>query len=366
MNTILDTFDMAESLPNGGLHIKHDPETGLKAIIAIHSTALGPALGGCRFIEYNTIEDAITDAIRLARGMSYKAAITGVPTGGGKAVIIKPSSIKDKEAFFAQFGQFVEQLGGKYITAMDSGTSLAEMDIIAKHTKHVASLTAENTLSHGDPSPYTAYGVLRGIQAAVEYKLNKNSLQDIRVAIQGVGNVGIDLAARLHKHGAKLIVADVNEQALKHCAQEFNAQVVSTNEIHSVDCEVFAPCALGASINDNTIDQIKAPVIAGSANNQLAMKEHGSRLHNKGILYAPDYVINAGGLVFAHALYANLGEHQALDQIENIYHSLLDIFEQSVQNNIPTSEISDQIARKKIREAQNKVNQGVYACAVSQ
>jgi leucine dehydrogenase len=366
MNTLLNPFDFAENLPNGGLHFQHDLETGLQAIVAIHSTALGPALGGCRFMEYQSVEDAIHDAIKLARGMSYKAAISGVPTGGGKAVIIKPKVIKNKEAYFAKFGQFVEQLGGKYITAMDSGTSLEEMDIIAKHTKYVASLTAENTISNGDPSPFTAYGILRGIQAAVEYKLHKNSLQDLKIAIQGLGHVGLDLASRLYQHGVKLYVADLNPQVLQHCAQEFNAEIVSTDKIHSIECDVFSPCALGAIINDKTIKEIKAPIIAGCANNQLATKEHGEYLHKHGILYAPDYLINAGGLVFAHALYANLGEHQAFECIENIYHSLLDIFQQSSQNDIPTNEISDQIAQNKIQEAQLRINQGVYACVPSE
>lgn len=362
MSNLTNIFDAAQHLPNGGLHIKYDPNTGLRAIIAIHSTALGPSLGGCRFMKYNSIDDAITDAIRLARGMSYKAAITGVPTGGGKAVIIKPDHIEDMEAFFGKFGQFVEQLGGQYITAMDSGTSLQEMDIIAKHTKHVASLTAENTLSHGDPSPYTAYGVLRGIQAAVLHKLKKHSLQDVSVAIQGVGHVGLDLAARLHKHGAKIFVSDINEKILLHCKDEFNAEIVNPNEIHSVECDVYSPCALGAVINDQTLPEIKAPIIAGCANNQLAKKQHSLDLHERGILYAPDYVINAGGLIFAHALYANLGEHQAFDHVENIYNSLLDIFEQSSQNNMPTDDISDHIAKQKIQAAQNKLDQGVNAC----
>lgn len=359
MNNISNILDAAKSVPNGGLHIKHDPETGLIAIIAIHSTALGPALGGCRFIEYSTIEEAITDALRLARGMSYKAAITGVPTGGGKAVIMKPKNIDDLEKFFGKFGQFVEQLGGKYITAMDSGTSLKEMDIIAKHTKHVASLTAENTLSHGDPSPYTAYGVLRGIQAAMLYKHKRNSLKDVKVAIQGVGHVGIDLAARLSKHGAKLYVADVNQEALQHCKDEFDAEIIDPDKIHAVECDVYSPCAYGAVINDKTINEIKAPIIAGSANNQLAKKEHSKTLHEKGILYAPDYVINAGGLIFAHALYANLGEHQAFERVENIYHSLLDIFEQSLQKDMPTDDISDHLAKQKIQAAQKKLDEGI-------
>ena len=365
MNNSLDIFDAAKKLPHGGLHFHHDPETGLQAIIAIHSTALGPALGGCRFLHYNSVPEAINDAYRLARGMSYKAAIAGVPTGGGKAVIIKPKHIADKKAFFGKFGQFVEQLGGQYITAMDSGTSLEDMDIIAKHTRHVASITAENTISNGDPSPFTAYGILRGIQSAVEFKLKKHSLKGVRVAIQGVGHVGMDLATRLHKHGAQLFVSDINPAALAYCEKELGATVVSNEEIFSVDCEVLSPCALGAIINDHTIHKIKAPIIAGCANNQLATIEHGQLLHDRGILYAPDYVINAGGLVFAHALYANLGEHQAFERIEHIYHSLLDIYEQSLHNNLPTSEISDSIAKSKIQSAQKRLDQGVYACTQS-
>lgn len=365
MSNFTNIFDAAQHVPNGGLHIKYDPQTGLKAIIAIHSTALGPALGGCRFLSYDSTDDAITDAIRLARGMSYKAAITGVPTGGGKAVIIKPDHIEDRDKFFGKFGQFIEQLGGKYITAMDSGTSLDEMDIIAKHTKHVASLTAENTLSHGDPSPYTAYGVLRGIQAAVLHRFQKNSLKDIKVAIQGIGHVGMDLSARLSKHGAKLYVSDLNEKTLLHCKDEFNAEIIDPNEIHAIDCDIFSPCALGATINAQTIPEIKAPIIAGSANNQLAKKHDSQMLHERKILYAPDYVVNAGGLIFAHALYANLGEHQAFEHVENIYHSLLDIFEQSNKNNMPTDDISDHIAKQKIQAAQNKLNQGVNACVLN-
>ena len=366
MNNNIDIFNYSKTLPNGGLHMKYDAETGLQAIIAIHSTALGPALGGCRFKEYESVDDAVTDAIRLARGMSYKAAIAGIPTGGGKAVIIKPKNgVKNKEIFFAKFGQFVDQFGGKYITAMDSGTSLAEMDIIAKHTRHVASLTADNSISNGDPSPYTAYGILKGIQAAVEYKLAKSSLKGLKIAIQGVGHVGLDLATRLHQHGVKLYIADTNNIALAHCEQEFGATIVDTTEVHTIKCDVFAPCAMGAIINDHTINKINAPIIAGCANNQLEKKEHSIQLHNKGILYAPDYVINAGGLIFAHALYANLGERQAFDHIDNIYGSLLDIFKQSKKNNLPTDDISDNIAQQRIENAQNKINEGVYACAHS-
>lgn len=356
----IDIFDTAKYLPNGALHFKHDPETGLKAIIAVHSTALGPALGGCRFKEYESTEDAIIDAMRLARGMSYKAAVTNLPLGGGKAVIIKPKEIKNKKAFFGKFGLFVEQLGGQYITAMDMGTSLEEMDIIAKHTKYVASLTAKNTISNGDPSPYTAYGTLKGIEAAVKHKLNKDSVKDLKIAIQGVGHVGLDLATRLHKQGAKLYVTDINEESLKHCEKEFKATIVDGSEIYKLDCDVFSPCAVGAILNHDTVEQIKAPIIAGSANNQLATKDISSLLHKKNILYTPDYVINAGGVAFAYALYANISEKIVFQQIENIYNSLLDIFEKSSQNNMPTDDISDEIAKQKIRSAQAKLDNGIY------
>ncbi len=365
MNDIASILDFAKELPNGGLHIKNDPETGLQAVIAIHSTALGPALGGCRFIEYNSFEDAINDAINLARGMSYKAAIANVPTGGGKAVIMKPKELKNREAFFSKFGQFVEQLGGKYITAMDSGTSLEEMDIIAGHTQHIASVTAENSMSHGDPSPYTAYGILKGIQAAVSYKLATSSLENIKIAIKGIGHVGLDLVARVHELGAKVYISDINPAILEHCATKFGATIVDNNEIHKVACDVFSPCALGGAINKDTINELNCKIIAGCANNQLARREYGLQLHNQNILYAPDYVINSGGLIFAHALYAKLGEAQAFEHIESIYHSLLEIFSQSEKENIPTSDIADRLAKQKIDAAQQKIDEGVYACAQS-
>ncbi|MBP9721576.1 MAG: amino acid dehydrogenase [Gammaproteobacteria bacterium] len=356
MTNLSSIFDLTRELPNGGLHIKEDPETGLKAIIAVHSTALGPALGGCRFLEYNSVEDAIADAIKLARGMSYKAAITGVPTGGGKAVIMKPKGIKSREAFFGKFGQFVEQLGGQYITAMDSGTSLLEMDIIARHTKHIASVTAENSISHGDPSPYTAFGLLKGIHAAVTYKFKTESLENIKVAVKGVGHVGMDLVARLHNQGAKIFISDINKESLEHCADKYGAIIVDNDTIHQTACDVYSPCALGGAINNNTIDQLNCSIVAGCANNQLARKEYGEQLHKKNILYAPDYVINAGGLIFAYALYANLGEDQAFKQIENIYNSLLEIFDHSKYDNIPTSDIADRIAIQRIEAAQQKLD----------
>ncbi|KTC81491.1 Leu/Phe/Val dehydrogenase [Legionella brunensis] len=339
-----DFLDYALSHGFGDLHFKVDNETGMKAIVAIHSTKLGPALGGCRFIEYPNTVSAINDAMRLARGMSYKAASVNLPLGGGKAVIIKPTKPYDREAYLHAFGRFVNDLGGRYITALDSGTQLSDMDIIAQHTPYVASLSSHN----GDPSPYTAKGVLRGIQAAVEFKLGKDKLAGLHVAIQGLGHVGYLLAEHLHALGARLTVADVNPMAVERAVEKFGATSVSTDIIHKIPCDVFAPCALGAVINDISINQLQTPIVAGAANNQLAHTYHGTMLHEKGILYAADYVINAGGLIFAASKYFNTPEAQVNQQIDGIGTSMLEIFTRSQKENRPASEIADTLAQEKL------------------
>lgn len=336
-----DFMDYALSHGFGDIHFKVDPKTGMKAIIAIHSTKLGPALGGCRFIEYPNTEAAIQDAMRLAIGMSSKAALANLPLGGGKAVIIKPSTPYDREGYLKQFGTFVNSLGGQYITAMDSGTQLEDMDIIAENTTYVASRSA-----HGDPSPSTALGVFRGIEAAVSFKLKRPSVNGLHIAIQGLGHVGYRLAEHLHHAGARLTVADVNPALVKRAVQAFNAEHVSTSEIHTVACDVFAPCALGGVLNDSTISQLQTTIIAGAANNQLAHRFHGQHLHDNGILYAPDYVINAGGLVFAAGRYASTPDTQMQQQINGIGNRLIEIFERSAAENRPTSIISDDIAKE--------------------
>ncbi|ARG97119.1 Leu/Phe/Val dehydrogenase [Legionella micdadei] len=343
--TIQDDFlDYALVHGFGDLHFKVDPETGMKAIIAIHSTKLGPALGGCRFIEYPNTTSAIYDAMRLARGMSYKAASVNLPLGGGKAVVIKPNKPFDREAYLHAFGKFVNELNGRYITALDSGTQLSDMDIIAQHTPYVASLSSHN----GDPSPSTAKGVLRGIQAAVEFKLGKNKLEGLHIAIQGLGHVGYLLAGHLHELGAKLTVADIKATNVERAVKEFGAEVVPTESIHKVPCDVFAPCALGAIINDRTIGQLQTPIIAGAANNQLAHTYHGQLLHEKGILYAADYVINAGGLIYAASKYLHTPEQLVNQQIDGIHTSLLAIFARSMRENLPASEIADTLAQEKL------------------
>ncbi|MDI1352895.1 MAG: amino acid dehydrogenase [bacterium] len=326
----------------GDIHFKVDSETGMKAMIAIHSTKLGPALGGCRFIEYPNTAAALNDALRLARGMSFKAASVNLPLGGGKSVIIKPKGPFDRSAYMHQFGKFVNELNGRYITALDSGTVLSDMDTIAEHTDYVASLSKHN----GDPSPSTATGVLRGIQAAVAFKLGKDSLKGIHVAIQGLGHVGYELAKHLHELGATLTVADISPAAVERAVLEFGAKPVTTDVIHKVACDVFAPCALGAIINDLTISQLQTTIIAGAANNQLAHTYHGKKLHDKGILFAADYVINAGGLIFAASKYLHTPEHQVMDQINGIYTSLTEIFTRSARDNLPASEIADTLAQE--------------------
>lgn len=339
-----DFLDYAMTHGFGDLHFKVDPETGMKAIIAIHSSKLGPALGGCRFIEYSSTAAALKDAMRLARGMSYKNASVNLPLGGGKSVIIKPQGPFDRNAYMHQFGKFIDELNGRYITALDSGTLLSDMDIIAEHTNHVASLTKYN----GDPSPSTAKGVLKGIQAAVAFKLGKDSLKGLHIAIQGLGHVGYALAKHLHELGVRLTVADISAETVAKAVSELGAEAVSTEVIHKVPCDVFAPCALGAIINDFTLPQLQTSIIAGAANNQLAHTFHGKKLHEKGILFAADYVINAGGVIFAASKYLHTPASKVNEQINGIYDSLIEIFERSRKENLPTSDIADTMAQEKL------------------
>lgn len=339
-----DFLDYAISHDFGDLHFKVDPQTGMKAIIAIHSTRLGPALGGCRFIEYPDTLTALKDAMRLARGMSFKAASVNLPLGGGKSVIIKPKGSFDREAYMRQFGRFVNELNGRYITALDSGSVLDDMDIIGEETPYVASLSKY----HGDPAPFTAKGVLRGIQASVAFKLGKDSLKGMHIAIQGLGHVGYLLAQYLHELGAMLTVADISPDAVAKVVKEFGAKTVSTDQIHKVPCDVLSPCALGATLNDRTIPELQTKIIAGAANNQLAHNYHGKILHDKDILFTPDYVINAGGLIFAASKYLHTPEDQTDIQIDHIYNHLTEIFTCSRQQNKPTNEIADSLAQEKL------------------
>lgn len=342
-NITLDNFlTYASENDYGDIHFKIDPKTGLQAIIAIHNTKLGPSLGGCRFLEYPDTGAALYDVMRLARGMSYKSACAGLPLGGGKSVILKPKHIVDKTAFFQSFGDFVQSLGGRYITADDSGTGIAEMDMIAQRTPYVAS----GSQLEGEPSPHTAHGVKFGIEAAVQFKLNRASLNGIHVAIQGAGKVGYFLAEGLVKAGARVTVADINAENCEKARHNLGADVVPIDTIHKIACDVFAPCALGAILNDHTIPEIQAPIVAGAANNQLAHTIHGNKLFERGILYAPDYVINAGGVIHCAYQYDHTMVANRETQIQRIHDTLFTIFERSASSKQPTHLVADHIAEE--------------------
>ena len=343
MITITDLFNDPQRIPFTDLILKEDPSTGLQAIIAIHSTKLGPALGGCRFIEYPDTQSAIIDALRLAKGMSYKSAISGLDFGGGKAVIIKPHHNFDRIALFHAFGKMVAELQGRYITAKDSGSTLDDMDTIAKETRYVASTSVMS-----DPSPYTAHGVLRGMEAALLHEKGHSDLSDLTIAIQGVGYVGYFLAKELHERGAKLIVADIDANATLRCQIEFGAQIVDSKFIHQMPCDIFSPCALGGILNDETIPALNTKIIAGAANNQLESSAHGDALRARGILYAPDYLINAGGLIQATAKYQHASDTLAKEKIHNIYLALLDVFKRADALNLSTHTVADHIAEERL------------------
>ena len=337
----------AEFLGFGEIHTKIDSDTGLKAIIAIHNLKRGPAIGGCRMITYQTIDKAYEDALRLAHMMSFKAAINNLFHGGAKAVLIKPKVIKDRVAYFEKFGDFINELGGRYVTAVDSGTTMADMDIIVKRTPYVTCTTKSGIDS--DPSPLTAVGVRRAIEAAVKFKLGRDSLENIHVVIQGAGHVGYYLSKELNERGARITIADVNLKALQRVIDECKAEVCHPDQIYDIKADVFAPCALGAILNLETINRLNVKIVAGSANNQLAHHHYGALLHERGILYAPDFLINAGGLIHVAVIYDHGDLKKSREQINNIYHTVYDIFERSLQENRPTNEIAEQIARDRLR-----------------
>lgn len=336
----------------GEVHFERDATSGMQAIIAIHDSRLGPALGGCRFIHYDTEEDALVDALRLARGMTYKAAITGLPHGGGKSVIIKPRQQFDRARLFRAFGKFVDDLGGHYITAEDSGTSLEDMEVIRSVTKHVTGVKPEHGGS-GDPSPFTALGVRRGIEACVKFVLGRDDIEGLHVAVQGVGHVGYHLCKELANLGAKLTVADVDPLKAERAQREFGAEVVPLDAIYSVECDVFAPCALGSALNDGTIPQLRCRIVAGAANNQLAEPRHGEDLMQRGILYAPDYAINAGGLINVAQEVVGYDAEAARSRTMKIYDTIYEIADRARAAMQPTSRIADMIAEERLKKAAN-------------
>lgn len=327
-----------------------EPDTGLKAIIAIHNTTIGPALGGCRIWNYSSEAEAVIDVLRLARGMSYKAAIAGLNLGGGKSVIIGDSKKIKSEALFRSFGRFVQGLGGRYITAEDVGTNVRDMEWVRMETEYVTGISRALGGS-GDPSPVTAFGTFIGMQAAVKKQLGKDSLEGLKVAIQGVGHVGYYLTEYLAKAGAKIYVTDIDQESLKKVSDEFKVNVVGLDDIYGLDVDIYAPCALGATINDSTIPQLKVSIIAGAANNQLeAESKHGQELKNRGILYAPDFAINAGGLINVANEIDGYNRERAFKQAEGIYETLTTIFNRATDNDITTHVAATQVAEERMEQ----------------
>jgi leucine dehydrogenase len=323
-----------------------DAPSGYRGIIAVHSTALGPAVGGTRFWNYATEEEALIDALRLSRGMTYKCAAAGVPLGGGKAIIISDTKAQDREKLFRAHGRFVERLGGRYITAEDVGTSAGDMEYIALETSYVGGLAGKG----GDPSPWTAVGVFRAMQAAAKYRWGSDDLSGKRITVQGCGNVGYNLAKELHAVGAQLIVADVNPEKVMRPVEEFGAASVSPDSIYAADADVLAPCALGGIINDQTICELKVEIVCGGANNQLLEPKHGDALEDRGILYAPDYVVNAGGVFSGGADLFGWPSERVRASVLGIYDTLLAVFQIAKGQGIPTYKAADELAERRLRE----------------
>ncbi len=343
----MEIFKYMEMYDYEQVVVCQDKQSGLKAIIAIHDTTLGPALGGTRMWTYNSEAEAFEDALRLAKGMTYKNAAAGLNLGGGKTVIIGDPRKDKNEEMFRAFGRYIQGLNGRYITAEDVGTTVADMDIIHEETDYVTGISPAFG-SSGNPSPVTAYGVYVGMKAAAKEAFGSDSLEGLTVAVQGVGNVSYTLCKHLHEEGAKLIVTDINKDSVARAVEDFGAKAVDINDIYSVECDIFSPCALGAIVNDETIPQLKAKVIAGAANNQLKDTKHGDQIAELGIVYAPDYVINAGGVInVADELYG-YNQERALKRVETIYDSILKVFEISKRDQIPTYVAADRMAEERI------------------
>lgn len=325
-----------------------DKDTGLKAIIGIHNTVLGPALGGTRMWQYANEWEALNDVLRLSRGMTYKAAITGLDLGGGKAVIIGDAKTLKTPELMKRFGKFVHTLGGKYLTAEDVGMDTADMDLVREVTPYVTGIS-EAKGGAGNPSPITAYGVFMGMKAAAKYKFGSEELAGKKVLVQGIGHVGETLVKHLSDEGAKVMIADINEERLSQVSKAYGTEVYRGDDLYAADMDIYAPCALGATINDETIGKLKARVIAGAANNQLANEiKHGAMLQDKGIAYAPDFLINAGGIINVYAEIVGYGKDEIVKKTENIYDTTLDIFNHASQKGFTTHEAALNIAQNRI------------------
>ncbi len=326
----------------------HDKDTGLKAIIGIHNTVLGPALGGTRMWNYVNEWEALNDVLRLSRGMSFKSSISGLNLGGGKAVIIGDAKTQKTPELMKRFGEFVHSLSGRYITAEDVGMETKDMDLVREVTPYVTGISEEKGGS-GNPSPVTAYGVFMGLKAAAKYKFGSDNLSGKKVLVQGIGHVGEVLVKHLTENGASVIISDINEEKLQAISQKYGTQIFTGNDLYSSDVDIYAPCALGATINDDTINKLKVKVIAGAANNQLANEvTHGKILKEKGILYAPDFLINAGGVINVYSELAHLSKEDVKNKTENIYDTALEIFKYADENNVTTHKAALNIAQQRI------------------
>lgn len=339
-----EIFDLMAAHDHEQVVFFHEPSCGYRGIIAIHDTALGPALGGTRFWNYATDAEAVIDVLRLSRGMTFKAAVAGLNLGGGKAVIIGDNKSTHREMVMRAHGRAVESLGGRYITAEDVGTSVEDMDYIHMETGHVVGMAGKS----GDPSPITAYGTYRGIKACALKRYGSDALTDRSVVIQGAGHVGYYLAQDLREEGAKVFVADIDGGRVQRCIDELGCEAVTVDEVYDVEADVFAPCALGAILNDATIPRLKVDIVAGAANNQLERAEHAKALLEKDILYAPDYVINAGGLINVYSELAGWSLERSKRKAGEIYRTLLHIFEIAEDAGITNADAADEVAMRRV------------------
>lgn len=352
----MELFSYMEEYDYEQVVVCQDKDSGLKAIIAIHDTTLGPALGGTRMWTYESEEAAFEDALRLAKGMTYKNAAAGLNLGGGKTVIIGDPKKDKNEAMFRAFGRFIQGLNGRYITAEDVGTTVEDMDLVYSETDYVTGVSPAFG-SSGNPSPVTGYGVYVGMKAAAKEAFGTDSLEGKKVAVQGVGNVAYAMCKHLHEEGAELIITDINEASVKRAVEEFGAKAVDINDIYEVDCDIYSPCALGATINDNTIPKLKAKVIAGAANNQLLENRHGDIIQEKGIVYAPDYVINSGGVINVADELLGYNRDRAMKKVETIYNSIEKIMEISKRDQVPTYVAANRLAEERIAAMRNSRKQ---------
>ncbi|NNE58873.1 MAG: Glu/Leu/Phe/Val dehydrogenase [Hellea sp.] len=347
----MSVFDSSNFDDHESVHLFSDPESGLKAVIAVHSTARGPAAGGTRMWHYQTDQDAIDDALNLSRAMSYKNAMADIPFGGGKGVIIHPDGKINRRQLFEAYGRAIDSLGGIYCTAEDVGVSTSDMTHVSRHTKFVGGLDQGKAAS-GDPSPVTAEGVFRGLHVAVKNRLGVDSLSGLKVAVQGLGHVGYSLCEKLAAAGAKLWVADINQAAVKKAEHDLGATIVDPADIHAQRADIFAPCALGGAINSESIEEIKASIVGGAANNQLDTSDMGHALMRREILYCPDYVINGGGIINVAAELSGKYDPRWVDQkLDGLADTLAQIFVISNNDNRPTNEIADQMAQARINAA---------------